>query len=109
MSLNIYLNTVPEDAGGATRFLKEEGDEWEVISATQPVLGTGVIFRDDVWHDGAPVFSGEKFLLRTDIMYGRVKGLDFEGVGLSGRLFPVPFLFRLKSVNYLEGDEEMAS
>jgi hypothetical protein len=96
MTINIYLNTVPDDAGGATRFLKEEGGEWEVISATQPVLGTGVIFRDDVWHDGAPVLSGEKFLLRTDIMYERVKGLDVEELGLSGRLFSysVPFPFQ---------------
>lgn len=89
MTLNMYLNTVPSSCGGATRFMsppgpEESGADWSkytVQLAVQPVLGSALLFRDDVWHDGEEVTKGVKYLLRTDVMYWRQKPI---GDGLKG-------------------------
>jgi len=86
MSLNIYLNTVPKENKGATRILRHQENfrvglhnRLEVLGQVQPVQGTASVFRETVWHDG------EKYLLRSDIMYAREGEFDFERIckGLS--------------------------
>jgi hypothetical protein len=90
-TINIYLNTVADKNGGATRFLKSSNTALEseanffqgphtVVTKVQPVLGTAAIFRDTVLHDGEELVAGEKWLLRTDIMYQRKLSFDFERV-----------------------------
>ncbi|WOO81234.1 uncharacterized protein LOC62_03G004758 [Vanrija pseudolonga] len=75
MTINIYLNTLAPDAGGATRYLSHEGRE---ILVTQPEIGCAAAFRDSLLHEGAEVLAGEKYLLRTDVMFSRADGpFDF--------------------------------
>jgi hypothetical protein len=76
MPINIYLNSVPKEHCGATRFLSLEkqstGDEKVCeIGHVQPVQGLGVIFPHDLLHDGETLLGGEKYLLRTDLMFTR--------------------------------------
>jgi hypothetical protein len=87
LSVNIYLNTVPLELKGATRVLKHEpgqGDYWnghdelEAIAKIQPVLGTASVFRDTLWHDGEELLGGEKYLLRTDIVYEREEPFSLD-------------------------------
>ncbi|KAK0125293.1 hypothetical protein ONS95_000677 [Cadophora gregata] len=77
-TINVYLNTVADGCGGATRFFSSNK---EVVAQVKPTLGTAVLFRDDIWHDGEVLMwpSGYphssqpvKYLLRTDIMFDRV-------------------------------------
>lgn len=77
MTINIYLATVPESHGGATRFLATDK---EVIVQVQPELGQAALFRDDVWHDGEELNDGVKYLVRTDVMFIRDKNFDFESL-----------------------------
>jgi hypothetical protein len=77
MTLNIYLNAVPEEHYGTTRFLSSTQ---EILAKVQPTLGQGLLFRDDIWHDGEELLSGVKYLLRTDVMYVRERDFDFEGL-----------------------------
>lgn len=62
----IYLNT-PE--GGET-ILMPKGfamkDWWIEI---RPEAGDVLLFEHDFWHEGRPVTSGEKYVLRTDLFY----------------------------------------
>lgn len=60
-TLLIYLNEVQK--GGETLF---EGGH-----AIAPKTGRAVIFAHHLWHEGAEVLEGAKYVLRTDIMYRR--------------------------------------
>lgn len=95
MSLNIYLNTVPKENKGATRILEHQPDYYPgggdqgliVLGKVQPVQGTASVFRETVWHDGEDLVAGEKYLLRSDIMFEREGEFDFYKAckGLSGK------------------------
>ncbi|MES2945212.1 MAG: 2OG-Fe(II) oxygenase [Pseudomonadota bacterium] len=54
----IYLNDAYE--GGNTEF------QWEVI---KPEAGMALVFPHAMRHQGAPMDSGVKYVLRTDVMY----------------------------------------
>lgn len=62
LTLMVYLNG--ECEGGATEFdgLDEEGK-------IQPVAGKMLVFTHHILHQGAPITSGRKYVLRTDVMY----------------------------------------
>lgn len=54
----MYLND--NYAGGATQFA------WETV---QPKAGSVLVFPHRLRHQGAPVATGTKYVLRTDVMY----------------------------------------
>ncbi len=58
LTLLIYLNG--DYTGGSTSF------RWETI---QPEKGMALVFPHMMLHQGAPVESGVKYVLRTDVMY----------------------------------------
>ncbi len=59
LTLMVYLNEDCE--GGATQFY----DFGDVV----PRTGMALFFEHDVYHQGAPVTSGRKYVARTDVMY----------------------------------------
>ena len=63
LSLLVFLNDDFE--GGQTRFHLEDGE----IIDVEPLAGQALVFEHDVMHEGRPIISGEKYLLRTDVMY----------------------------------------
>ena len=83
MTVNLYLNDVPLSAGGATRFLdlfspvEQEGCRYKILAEIRPVKGSAALFRELVYHDGAPLKEGVKYLLRTDVMFERDIPMDF--------------------------------
>lgn len=69
-TVNMYLNTVPAEAEGATVFLSSH--HWHLASgiAVQPEEGAALVFfQPNLLHEGQPLRAGEKWLLRTDVMF----------------------------------------
>ncbi len=61
MSLLTFLMYLNDDFhGGETEF------PWQKI---KPMRGSALIFPHRLSHQGAPVISGVKYVLRTDVMY----------------------------------------
>jgi prolyl 4-hydroxylase len=58
-TLMVYLND--DFDGGSTDF-------WDGISVT-PQRGMALVFEHSLVHQGAPVVSGRKYVLRSDVMY----------------------------------------
>lgn len=63
LTLVFYLNDDFE--GGETDFL-------ELGQAVRPRRGMALLFQHRVLHCASPVRSGEKFVLRTDVLYHRL-------------------------------------
>lgn len=64
----IYLNDDFE--GGETAF------GWDAV---KPAQGMALVFPHRVRHQGSPVLSGVKYVLRTDVMYRRITAVGSEG------------------------------
>ncbi|MFZ6743118.1 2OG-Fe(II) oxygenase [Undibacterium sp. JH2W] len=67
LTLLIYLNG--DYTGGSTSF------RWETI---QPEKGMALVFPHMMLHQGAPVESGVKYVLRTDVMYKKAPGSEIH-------------------------------
>jgi hypothetical protein len=69
LTFMVYLNA--DATGGQTVFYSEErvGGLRQVAASIDPQVGTGLFFAHEWWHEGAPVLSGRKYVLRTDVMY----------------------------------------
>merc|ERR1712146_784973 len=67
ITIQIYLNDVPTEFGGATRFIDEgrPGDEL----GHQPEAGSVLIFTQNLLHEGSRVHRGIKYTVRTEAMY----------------------------------------
>jgi len=67
MTLNIFLNEVPE--GGGTLFYRTDQYGNQVcVKNVRPKSGRGALFYNQIVHEGEPVTKGPKYLIRTDVM-----------------------------------------
>src|SRR5215467_1231041 len=69
MTFMIYLNDGM--TGGETRFFAnmEQAFRQCPYLSVQPKAGMALAFIHSIWHEGAVVHSGQKYVLRTDVMY----------------------------------------
>jgi 2-oxoglutarate-Fe(II)-dependent oxygenase superfamily protein len=69
LTFMIYLND--RMTGGETRFFAdmEQVVQQRPYLSVQPRTGMALAFLHSVWHEGAVVHSGQKYVLRTDVMY----------------------------------------
>lgn len=65
----IYLNDGM--TGGETRFFAdmEQVAQRCPYLTVKPTTGAALVFLHSIWHEGAMVQCGEKYVLRTDVMY----------------------------------------
>jgi hypothetical protein len=69
LTFMIYLNGGM--GGGETRFFvdMEQAFRHKPYLSVQPREGMALVFIHSIWHEGAVVRSGQKYVLRTDVMY----------------------------------------
>lgn len=65
LTLNIFLNDDFE--GGETEFYNSN-DVNDLRYSVKPVAGRGALFFAQQYHAGNKIISGEKYLIRTDVM-----------------------------------------
>ncbi|THI92738.1 MAG: hypothetical protein CAF41_000005 [Nitrospira sp. CG24A] len=72
LTFMIYLNEGM--TGGETRFFADMEQTFlqHPYLSVEPKEGMALVFMHSIWHEGAVVSSGEKYVLRTDIMYRQV-------------------------------------
>eukprot|EP01064_Diplonema_japonicum_P018076 TRINITY_DN26772_c0_g1_i1.p1 TRINITY_DN26772_c0_g1~~TRINITY_DN26772_c0_g1_i1.p1 ORF type:complete len:273 (+),score=42.42 TRINITY_DN26772_c0_g1_i1:67-885(+) len=73
----VYLNS--EFEGGSTNFIASPTDPTILHSLRVPT-GTLICFPVNLYHEGRPLTSGEKYIMRTDIMFRRRSGTDPDKV-----------------------------
>lgn len=71
VTIQLYLHDVPEEAGGATRFLGREGGQTIPGPQYQPEVGSALIFSQDLYHEGCLLKAGLKYTMRTEAMFRR--------------------------------------
>lgn len=72
LSYLIYLND--DCDGGTTRFYVQHDQDGRCEESTfdvRPATGSALLFRHQIWHEGTPVLSGRKYILRTDVFYSQ--------------------------------------
>lgn len=70
MSLFTMLIYLSEDfEGGETSFEDSYSDDSFDAFRIEPSIGCALFFVHETHHKGEPVFSGRKYVLRTDVMY----------------------------------------
>ncbi|KAG0332756.1 hypothetical protein BG000_009762 [Podila horticola] len=76
MTIQLYLNDACE--GGATTFLNEKGmwringmDQEDLNVAVAPQVGQLLVFQHNLVHEGSVVKSGVKYVIRSDVLYGK--------------------------------------
>lgn len=69
LTFMIYLND--RMTGGETRFFAdmEQAFRGNPYLSVEPTEGMALVFVHAIWHEGAVVQSGQKYVLRTDVMY----------------------------------------
>ena len=75
MTFMIYLNDGM--TGGETQFFAdmEQAFRQRPYLSVQPKKGMALVFLHAIWHEGTVVHSGQKYVLRTDVMYKPVSKL----------------------------------
>lgn len=68
----VYLNGSECFGGGRTLFFRSREDP-EILQSYKPEQGDLIIFDHNIWHSGEEVTSGAKYILRSDILFERVK------------------------------------
>ena len=72
MTFMIYLNEGM--TGGETRFFADMEQTFlqRPYLSVQPKEGMALAFMHSIWHEGAVLRSGKKYVLRTDVMFKQV-------------------------------------
>jgi hypothetical protein len=70
LTFMIYLNSATEFKGGRTLFFKTKETD-EIWASYIPKQGDLIVFDHNVWHEGEILTQGEKFVLRSDILYSK--------------------------------------
>lgn len=73
ITVQIYLNDLKEEDGGATTFIKDAYNRIYQDYSVIPKVGRVLLFEHDIEHEGSILKNGLKYCIRTDVMYSVTK------------------------------------
>ncbi len=104
LTFMIYLNSATEFKGGRTLFFKTKETD-EIWASYIPKQGDLIVFDHNVWHEGEVLSEGEKFVLRSDILYSRTTS-DIKKEPFSGHLGYIWSLLKFDDNTILSGGRD---
>jgi WD40 repeat protein len=109
LTFMIYLNSASEFDGGRTLFFKTKETD-EIWASYIPRQGDLIVFDHNVWHEGEVLTQGEKFVLRSDILYSK-KETEISKEPFAGHLGYIWSLLKIDDNTILSGgrDKEIKS
>lgn len=107
LTFMIYLNGAVEFGGGRTLFFKTK-ETAEIWASYTPKQGDLIVFDHNVWHEGEMLTRGEKFVLRSDILYSK-KETAKSKAPFTGHLGYVWSLLKLNNDTILSGGRDKAT
>jgi WD40 repeat protein len=81
LTFMVYLSDGSQFSGGDTLFYASGPSQLEtpaVIARIRPRQGMLILFDHAIWHAGEPVRDGEKYILRSDLIYRRLSQVEAE-------------------------------
>ncbi|MES2733446.1 MAG: 2OG-Fe(II) oxygenase [Bacteroidota bacterium] len=75
LTFMLYLNSSDGFEGGRTLFYRSKESQ-EIWAAYLPKQGDLIIFDHNIWHEGEKLLAGEKYVLRSDILYEKIAEED---------------------------------
>jgi Rps23 Pro-64 3,4-dihydroxylase Tpa1-like proline 4-hydroxylase len=69
ITVQIYLNDLKEEDGGATTFIKNTYNKIYQDYSVIPKVGRVLLFEHEIEHEGSLLNNGLKYCIRTDVMY----------------------------------------
>ena len=73
IKVQIYLNDLKEEDGGATTFIKDIYNRIYQDYSVIPKVGRVLLFEHNIEHEGSILKNGVKYCIRTDVMYNITK------------------------------------
>jgi len=104
LTFMIYLNSAKDFKGGRTLFFKTKDDD-EIWASYVPKQGDLIVFDHNVWHEGEVLTEGEKFVLRSDILYSRKK-IKVNNEPFTGHLGYIWSLLKIDNNTILSGGRD---
>jgi WD40 repeat protein len=104
LTFMVYLNCATEFKGGRTLFFKTKETN-EIWVAYIPKQGDLIVFDHNVWHEGEILTQGEKFVLRSDILYSK-KAIENNKEPFTGHLGYIWSLHKIDENTILSGGRD---
>lgn len=104
LTFMIYLNSATDFKGGRTLFFKTKETN-EIWASYIPKQGDLIIFDHNVWHEGEVLTKGEKFVLRSDILYSK-KETEINKEPFVGHLGYIWSLLKIDDSTILSGGRD---
>ena len=73
ITVQIYLNDLKEEDGGATTFIKDTYNKIYQDYSVIPKVGRVLLFEHELEHEGSILKNGLKYCIRTDVMYNIIE------------------------------------
>lgn len=104
LTFMVYLNSATEFKGGRTLFFKTKETD-EIWASYIPKQGDLIVFDHNVWHEGEVLTQGEKFVLRSDILYSK-KETETNKEPFDGHLGYIWSLLKMDENTILSGGRD---
>ena len=106
LTFMLYLNSSVEFKGGRTLFFRTK-DSQDIWASYIPKQGDLIVFDHNIWHEGEILSDGEKYVLRSDILFSN-NSIQTDNTAFKGHLGYIWSLLKFNNNYILSGGRDKA-